>query len=351
MQQREIVPKPYQLVPFPAGQPQRKKGVGQDRVREKEEGKNLFSGWLDIELLTLRPLQVATGITDFVRTASGERLAQAQASIKHIAADPSRVIQSPVLPGSSLKGAIRSLVEVLSPSCVRIVGGLVRSARPMHLTACTDAKNLCPACRLFGTQDYKGQVSIGDAMLPLGSLAVLGTPLLWTPARSRGRGLPPRYLDSRGKAKGSKVYEHRQTASGADPRVVVRPHVSTPTRLSLTNLSGAELGLLVAALGNHPQHSFPIKIGAGKPVGMGSVEVRIKTAVLLAGGDVVKRAGRLGKAIDRAERLDGPILTQRIAKWTQQAQEEKMLLPEQLVEVAKALDRTNLDKPAPDGMY
>jgi hypothetical protein len=176
------------------------------------------------------------------------------------------------------------LVEALSFSCIPIASGLVRSALPRWLTRCTSSSSLCPACRLFGTQEYQGQISVADAIVPFGNLSLIGTPLLWAPARSRGRGLPPRYLHQ-GETRGRKVYEHRKTASGPDPRVVIKAGVTIPMRISFFNLSEAELGLLVAALGNHPQHSFPIKIGAGKPVGMGSVEVRIQAAVLLSGGE------------------------------------------------------------------
>lgn len=343
--------KPYQFVPFPTEQPLRKEGAGQDRIQ-----KGYLSGWLELELVTLSPLQVATGITDFVKSTRGEQLALTQVSMKRRdASDPSRMIRATVLPGSSLKGAVRSLVEALSPSCVPIVSSLVLSTLPRHLTRCTDVKRLCPACRLFGMSggeknNYIGQVSISDAQVPPGNLSYLSTPLLWAPARSRGRSLPPRYL-SQGKAKGRKLYEHRRAASGPDPRFVIKEGVTIPTRLYFTNLSEAELGLLIAALGNHPQYPFPIKIGAGKPVGMGSVEVQIKAAVLLAGGEGIKQAGRLGGAMGKAERVEGDTLKGRLAQWAKKAEQQRLLLTEQLKEVAKVLAKANLSKPAPSGAY
>lgn len=344
--QQEPEPKPFQLVSLPKGQPQRSIGVGHDRAQ-----RNSFSGWLDVQLLTLRPLQVATGITDFVRTSRGEQLMLTQCAIDRIDLDnPDRLISTTVLPGSSLKGAVRSLVEALSGSCVLTVGRLTRAARPSRLTSCNKASALCPACRLFGAQDYQGQVSLADAIVPPGSLAVIGTPLLWAPARSRGRGLPPLYL-ARGEIKGRKLYEHRQVTSGPDPRMVIKENVIIPLRINITNLTRAELGLLLTALGQHPQYPFCIKLGGGKPVGLGSVEVRVKTVALLSGGEVFKRAGRLGKAIDKAERLEGAVLTERIAEWVRAAETEKVLLSEQLREVAQVLHRDNLKRPAPRGLY
>ncbi|HID31471.1 MAG TPA: hypothetical protein EYP19_15925, partial [Desulfobacterales bacterium] len=321
-------------------------GAGQDRLHG---GK--WSGWFDIEFHTLMPVQVATGITDFVRTRSGERLALTQAMVKRrLLDDPRRSGIAVVLPGSSLKGALRSLVEALSRSCVLVVGGLTRSALPRHLTRCANPDNLCPACRLFGSQDYQGQVSIADASVPSGSRVIMGTPLLWAPARSQGRGLPSRYLE-RGRARGRKFYKHHRVASGPDPRVVIKQGVTIPTRITFTNLTSAELGLLVSALGCHPQYSFPIKLGAGKPIGMGSVEVNMQRVVLLSGSEGVQRAGRLGKAISKAECLEGEALKERLVEWTQQAEQEELLLTEQLEELAQIFERSSLNTPAPEGMY
>jgi hypothetical protein len=65
----------------------------------------------------------------------------------------------PFIPGSSLKGMLRSLAE--------IVGGGCFVAPSDH--SCTDARNLCVACRMFGMLHrgdvHKGQVSISDGEL------------------------------------------------------------------------------------------------------------------------------------------------------------------------------------------
>jgi hypothetical protein len=65
----------------------------------------------------------------------------------------------PFIPGSSLKGMLRSLAE--------IVGGGCFVAPSDH--RCTDDGNLCVACRMFGMlhqgKVHKGQVSISDGEL------------------------------------------------------------------------------------------------------------------------------------------------------------------------------------------
>jgi CRISPR/Cas system CSM-associated protein Csm3 (group 7 of RAMP superfamily) len=346
MYRDEPPPKPYQLIPFAAGQPRREKPAGHDRAFEQR-----LTGWLEIELEALTPVHVASGITDFVKAGGRRQLALVQVSIDRFHDDePYRVISKAILPGSSIKGAIRSLAEALSPSCLLVLGRSTRSAAPRRLAACGGARSLCPVCRLFGTQDYQGQLSFEDAIVPDGALSLLGTPLLWQPARSQGRGLPGRYL-ARNEAKGRKLYEHREPATGPDPRLAIKEGTRIPLRLNFSNLAGAELGLLMTALGQHPDSPFFVKLGAGKPVGLGSIGVRIKTVVLASGAGAVKRAGRIGRARDVGERLESRGLVEQIKKWTEEAQEEEILLASQLKAVAQALRRENLHVAAPTGLY
>ncbi|WP_448377680.1 hypothetical protein, partial [Fervidobacterium sp.] len=54
--------------------------------------------------------------------------------------------------------------------------------------------------------------------------------------------------------------------------------------------------VLLTALGLHPDYPFPIKLGGGKPVGLGSVQVKCQRINLLQGADALKTIGRLGQA-------------------------------------------------------
>jgi CRISPR/Cas system CSM-associated protein Csm3 (group 7 of RAMP superfamily) len=199
-----------------------------------------------------------------------------------------------LIPGSSIKGAVRSIVEAITRSCIRITQGRHRPYIPQGYGGCMSVNDLCIACRLFGAQDYQGHVSFEDAVAPKGSLVLLGTPLLWTPARG-GRGLPPRYLE-RDRAKGRKFYRHARPPSGVDPRACIKSGAELPLRIHFLNLSEAELGVLLTALGQHPDHRFPIKLGGGKPVGLGSVQVVCQRITLLQGADALRSTGRLGQA-------------------------------------------------------
>jgi CRISPR/Cas system CSM-associated protein Csm3 (group 7 of RAMP superfamily) len=279
--------KPYDFVPFPKERPDRKKGAGQDKLNPC-----LLSGTLELTLHTLTPVHVGLGYSDFIKAGDQEYLAALQASKPVREADAVR--RRYLIPGSSIKGAVRSLVEAITRSCIRITQGRHRPYIPQGYGGCMSVNDLCIACRLFGAQDYQGHVSFEDAVAPRGSLVLLGTPLLWTPARG-GRGLPPRYLEH-DRAKGRKFYRHARPPSGADPRACIKSGAELPLRIHFLNLSEAELGVLLTALGLHPDHRFPIKLGGGKPVGLGSVQVIPQRINLLQGADALKATGRLGQA-------------------------------------------------------
>jgi len=279
--------KPYDFVPFPKERPYREKGAGQDKLNPC-----LLSGTLELTLHTLTPVHVGLGYSDFVTAGNQEYLAALQASKPVREADAVR--RRYLIPGSSLKGAVRSIVEAITRSCIRITQGRHRPYIPQGYGGCMSVNDLCIACRLFGAQDYQGHVSFEDAVAPRGSLVLLGTPLLWTPARG-GHGLPPRYLQGN-QARGRKFYRHARPPSGVDPRACIKSGAELPLRIHFLNLSEAELGVLLTALGQHPDHPFPIKLGGGKPVGLGSVQIILNRVTLLQGVDALKATGRLGQA-------------------------------------------------------
>ncbi|MFN3690258.1 MAG: RAMP superfamily CRISPR-associated protein [Fimbriimonadales bacterium] len=329
--------KPYEFVGFPNKRPERKKGIGQDRIQ-----RNLLSGTLELTMATLTPVHVGSGYTDFVKAGDKEHLAALQVSKR--VRDNQTLRRRYLIPGSSIKGAIRSLVEAITPSCVRVVQGKYRAYLPNGYGSCTQEDELCLACRLFGAQDYQGHVSFEDAVAPPGSLVLLGTPLLWTPARGM-RGLPPSYLESQGKAKGRKFYPHAKPAQGTDARTCIKTGAELPLRIHFINLSEAELGVLLTALGLHPQHPFPIKLGGGKPVGLGSVKLTLNTLHLLQGAQAVQQTGRLGQATI----FNGASLQQQVEVYINRANE--LLDSAALKELASVLAKEGLNNTAPADPY
>jgi len=327
--------KPYEFVSFPPG-PNRDEPVGHHRFA-LTAGKH--TGMMEITLTARRPVQVASGLMDVVKLKSGETAVALMTKIRR------RVY---VIPGSSLKGVVRSIVEAISPSCVRVVGWRTRPFLPRRMNPCSQMEDLCPACRLFGMsggrrKNYAGQVHFEDAVMVEGRPVVVRTPLLWAPARSR-RGLPPRYLRGR-EVKGRKFYYHGTLAKGPDARIAAGTGSTFNVRIHFENLSDAELGLLLAALGQHPEKPFLLKVGAGKPVGMGSVEVDVERMILQGN---LAESGRMGKAVRVVE---GEALKDKMEGWMRKAQEEKLLDIEALGELQSILRSENLSRLSPEGPY
>jgi hypothetical protein len=328
--------KPYDFVPFPKERPDRQKGAGQDKLDAR-----LLSGTLELTLRTLTPVHVGLGYSDFVTAGNQEYLAALQASKPVREADAVR--RRYLIPGSSIKGAVRSIVEAITRSCIRITQGRHRPYIPQGYGGCMSVDDLCIACRLFGAQDYQGHVSFEDAVAPKGSLVLLGTPLLWTPARG-GRGLPPRYLE-RDRAKGRKFYRHARPPTGADPRACIKSGAELPLRIHFLNLSEAELGVLLTALGQHPDHRFPIKLGGGKPVGLGSVQIILNRVTLLQGVDALKATGRLGQS----QTLVGDALDKFTTRCAQAA--DKLIDGDALGKLKTILGEAGLRETAPADPY
>jgi CRISPR/Cas system CSM-associated protein Csm3 (group 7 of RAMP superfamily) len=178
------------------------------------------------------------------------------------------------IPGTSIKGAIRAIVEAISNSCVSQYRRSEGKSVPQTHEPCRNTRQLCPACRLFGVTGFRGRVHFADA-LPEGEVRhqVVKIGELWEPRRDQGR----------------KFYEVKQvpTLSDQRPQQNFRFVEALPkgtrfqTTLHFENLTEGELGLLAYALGWQPKEgkldrAFPPKLGGAKPRCFGAVEFQLK---------------------------------------------------------------------------
>lgn len=330
-------PKPYEFVPFPQGSPKRQQAAGHHEFRA-----NRLSGTLRLKLTAMRPVQVASGRLDLMRVNASDEVVATDVTVRRGGE------RTHVLPGSSLKGTIRSVVEAISPSCVRVTSWRTRRAMPRRLNPCNTLQQLCPACRLFGMtggrrENYLGQVHVEDAVWTEGRIVLVRTPLLWAPARGRAS-LPPRYLQG-GEVKGRKFYYHGQPAIGPDARLAAGTGAVFTAALSFANLSPEEMGLLWVALGQHSDYPFLLKIGAAKPVGMGSVSVEIQEVELFP---EIAHVGRVGR--DRTC-LQGADIREQGTKWIEAADQNGLLDAQALKELWELWKEEKLSRESPKGLY
>ena len=201
----------------------------------------------------------------------------------------------PVIPGSSLKGVIRSVAEAAANSCVSKFGGRytykhfgkwvdISYNLPNGFEECQYLEKLCITCRLFGFQSsaesFQGKVNISDAKAKKYkncnkiTLTELSTPKPHHDAfyaRSSGTNI----------IAGRKFYfHHKQGANILSSRIPTRRNSTVnPIKdaefkfnVSFTNLTDEEYALLLYSL--FLEDNVCHKIGYGKPAGLGSVQIK-----------------------------------------------------------------------------
>ncbi|MFH1114070.1 MAG: RAMP superfamily CRISPR-associated protein [Pseudomonadota bacterium] len=241
-----------------------------------------------------------------------------------------------VIPGSSLKGMLRSLTEIVGGGCfvVKDPGSPV----PNHMNACNKVDRLCISCRMFGAMErgagarvHKGKVSVGDAVVQeerprlksfqvlLANNGVRHEPFYRSPHTGRRDG------NSR------KLYFHqpkhtesiRPVAENLRHRApdvsAVMPGHHFDFNVQFTSLTDQELSLLLYVLHLEENVSVTVgpeklslkgpmrhKIGNAKPLGFGSCHIRLNRMTFLA--EPAQRFSTMSSTHDRL--LEGEDLRQ-----------------------------------------
>lgn len=247
------LPKPYDFVQIPDAQMKPESPIGHSDYRG-----DLLTGTIAGTLVARSPVHVASGIIEL--TSKQPSLVKA-----HF-----RCGGKPTIPGSSLKGAIRSIVEAISrpPSCVRISQARFDNLPP-NVRRCSDKTRLCVACRMFGAMGYLGQIHFSDAVAQQSNTEIIQIPPLHPPHPRE------RLYYVKGKVAGRKFYLHGQngeTAQGNVPTEVCPVGTNFSLRVDFENLNNGQLALLLCALGQGNPKLFP-KLGGGKPACCGSIEI------------------------------------------------------------------------------
>jgi hypothetical protein len=271
---------PYTFVPL-AGPPLRERVAGHDRYSGN-------SGELRCTLTVRTPL--------FLFDPRRAHPAEPPAGPGHEVADfPTDDQGRPLVWGTAIRGALRAVAEAASRSCLSLFDGHYerwtvdyRSRLPIAYRHCEPGDRLCPACRLFGTvgsgfAGFAGAVYIADAVGEPDGVTLadrITVPAIQSPKPHH----QSFYLTPDGEVAGRKFYYHHPngpTATIERSRFTrtVQP-VASGSQLSFAltyrNLSDADLQLLLFALLLEP--GLGHKLGMGKPTGLGSVTVAMRSA-------------------------------------------------------------------------
>ncbi len=241
------LPKPYEFVPL-ADRVATGRPTGHDRYVN-----GTLQGVLTATIIARSPVHVSSGLLE-------QRNDRAYPMVKgHV-----RSNDRPIIPGTSLKGCIRSIVEAITRSSVQITRAreLDTVYQPSRSPAILDV-----AQRIFGALGYQGLVQFGDAPLESGETVIVPSVQLFRP-RTEATGV---YFDGR-RARGRKFYMHGKLAKGNLPLEACPVESRFALTMQFANLKREELGLVLVAMGLGEQRFLP-KLGGGKPACLGTIEL------------------------------------------------------------------------------
>jgi hypothetical protein len=336
---QQPAPKPYAMVSLPKKSPKRHKPIGQDAFKPKR-----LSGTISLRLTVKTTAFVASGVV-----AMGDdvpNLPQKRPLIK-VAVTRDRNL---IIPGSSLKGVVRSTYEAMTQSCLCKTKAK-KETIPSGYRECDNKNKLCPACQVFGAMNWQGLISFQDAIACEMKPSIGFMPSLYAPRQrcreyyKKERKNDREYV----KVAGRKFYYHADKSVDKGKQGIPVQQAGTDltfaTQLRFMNLTEAEFGTLAIALGQDQQYRLALKVGGGKPIGMGTMLVDVTE---------VERSSNLRDRYlnyepPASDRLSGDELQSFINKTTQIARQQ-LVQERQLQELAEVL-KFPANRTAPEGVY
>ncbi|MBE9122526.1 CRISPR-associated protein [Tychonema sp. LEGE 07199] len=332
----ELPPKPYAFVSFPTERPVLQRPAGHDKYKSDR-----IHGTLFLILKVQTSLHVSTGVV-VMGSDIGSRLPLIKTMVQ--ATDQKLSIQ-----GSSLKGCIRAVYEAITNSTLAVVTSRYKDKIPPERLPCKKKDELCPASQVFGALDWQGLIEFSDAKCEKSGFATGFMPSLYRPRPDQSSA----YFDGRGKVAGRKFYYHaiRAIDKGQDRGITVQQaakEYTFKTQIQFKNLTAAELGTLLIVLGQDPKYAIALKVGGGKPIGMGTMTVEVTAArVLQNQGDLRDRYSSYKPS--ESDSMNGTEL-QQFMQINIQAAHSSLVQATQLQQLAEVL-KYPTDREPPTGMY
>jgi hypothetical protein len=328
-----IAPKPYELISFPKEKPPLQPPIGQDKYYTDR-----CHGTLHLTLRVQTSLHVSTGVV-----AMGSDVGQKSIPLIKTMIQGSE--EKLIIPGSSLNGVVRSVYEAMTNSTLAVITSKYKDKIPPERLPCKDKKRLCPASRVFGALDWQGLIHFTDARCESVGFRPGFMPSLYRPRPDQSQ----KYFQQ-GRIAGRKFYYHtiRAVDKGQQQGIPVQQAAKEfifTTQLHYRNLTQAELGTLLIVLGqDKPKHPIALKVGGGKPVGMGTMTVEVTALEQPA-----NLRDRYLSYNCEPNQLTGNQLQQMMQKAIQDAHRE-LVQSQQLQELAAVL-KYPTDREPPEGMY
>jgi CRISPR/Cas system CSM-associated protein Csm3 (group 7 of RAMP superfamily) len=173
------------------------------------------------------------------------------------------------LPGTSFKGMLRSVFEAVSESCmVTDEDG-----------RCSDNKNICPACKMFGRLGKKGQLGFSSFVAD-SNPKLFYLPPLWPP---KNKPKPQKRKFYKHSSAYEKISDASSRKEGSAQYECLPAGAKLEGIVSYRSLNDDQLGGLLFALGlgwkdeNRKEVTINHKLGYGKPAYFGSVHIEVSS--------------------------------------------------------------------------
>ena len=258
---------PYNFIPLPEGKPDRRPPIPHDRFMG-------YAGEFEITLNSISPMIVCSGREQGIPL-RGKREGK----------------EYYFIPGTTLKGMIRNIYEILEGGCLRLTQvSNLKTPHEREYGGCERNNFLCPACRVFGMlskgEVYRGKVNPGDLIGPLAGPIRGETKIEVTVGRPKAEHAA--FYQKEKNLRGRKGYYHQeQPVQGTLQTKNIYPLPAGTIfqgTISFKNLTPREVTLLYYSL--VLEEGLAHKMGFGKAAGLGSVTVQV-TSMKLA--DLGKR--------------------------------------------------------------
>lgn len=343
--------KPYRFVPLPSRANKQPIKAGQERFLPVQQGKakKYYTGKLSLTLTVETASLVASGII-----ALGTDVGLREPLVKTAVQRDRQLL----IPGSSLKGVVRSAFEAITASCLGVTQARTNRKKQLNfnreLSQCSAVKaqanqtlqekrdkQLCPACRVFGAMGWQGLASFSEAV-GNGEVVTSYLPALQSPHPEYEA-----YDNKTGRVVGRKFYFSTDRTVAENKRNIpvqtAKPGYRFKGSLRVVNLSEAELGALFLALGlENLDKPWKLRLGSGKPMGFGNMTVQVTewTALEGEGSPVQRVADRYRTYTQEPEPLTGQDLRQFQQRCMDQAKQAGYVLKPQLEKLTEILTET-----------
>lgn len=334
-------PKPYNLIPFPKERPTLQRPIGHQKYQNDR-----IHGTLYLTLTVQTSLHVSTGVVVMGSDIGNNRIPLIKTMVQGV--DKKLSIQ-----GSSLKGCIRSVYEAITNSTLAVITSKYKEYIPQERLPCPNKEKLCPASQVFGALNWQGLIEFSDAKCESAGYSTGFMPSLYAPRPQREG-----YYTGRNVA-GRKFYYHtiRAVDKGQNQGITVQQaakEYTFTTQLQFKNLNPAELGTLLIVLGQDPNHPIALKIGGGKPIGMGTMTVEVTEINAFTDSQQLAKELQLPMLRDRyssyTPTTTSSVNLQQLMQKTIQIAHNNLIQKLQLEQLTEVL-RYPTDREPPTGMY